>query len=486
MSVLNKKLALYNFNPNYLFWIIAIVSLLSIFIGIYTEKTLLLALPIAILTFFFLSINFENFYWILVAFIPLSIVHDFSKSLSTDFPTEFLCIAITGFFWLDFIIKDKTYLLPIFKHKITFLIILLLFWSIVTTITAQIHLIAIKYTLAKIWYITSYFLMTYRMIKSQKDLKKLFWVLFIPLLFTTSYGFLRTALGNFNFEQTSEFSLPFYENHVLFATTMSIFLPFIFLARKWYQAGTLIRLFLNLSIILFLFAIYFSYTRACYIAIILSLIVVIIIKIRKMMLSLAFIVLIIGSSLLYVSQDYFYLKLAPDFTKTVMHPEFKDHVIATFQGKDASSMERINMWVSVFRMSEDYPWFGVGPNNFPFSYKPYSVLYFKTWVSDNPLNLSCHNYFWLMLAEQGWIGTFLFLLLVFLSYYYLQRYYFKSIEKKDKEIIITITCAFTILLVNLIFSDLIENSKNGSLFYILLGLTIRAGEWIEIKPNAHE
>lgn len=204
------------------------------------------------------------------------------------------------------------------------------------------------------------------------------------------------------------------------------------------------------------------------------------------MLSLAFIVLIIGSSLLYVSQDYFYLKLAPDFTKTVMHPEFKDHVIATFQGKDASSMERINMWVSVFRMSEDYPWFGVGPNNFPFSYKPYSVLYFKTWVSDNPLNLSCHNYFWLMLAEQGWIGTFLFLLLVFLSYYYLQRYYFKSIEKKDKEIIITITCAFTILLVNLIFSDLIENSKNGSLFYILLGLTIRAGEWIEIKPNAHE
>lgn len=477
---------LISLKPLQLFWGLSIITLMSILTSIYIEKTVIMLIPLVLLVAFFISIYYEFFYWVLIGCIPISIVHDFNKSLSTDFPTEFLCIALTGMFWIDFLVRKREDILPILKHKITLILLGLFIWAIITSITAQLHTIAFKYTLAKTWYITSYFLLTFRMIKTTQDIKRLFWVLFLPLLFTTLYSFIRTALGHFNFELTSEFSLPFYENHVLYATTMSIFLPFIFLARKWYEEGTLIRLFLNLSILLFLLAIYFSYTRACYIALIVSLGVILVIKMRKIILSMTLVTILVASTLIYFSHNYYYLKLAPDFTKTVMHPEFKDHVIATFQGKDASSMERVNMWVSVFRMSVDHPWFGVGPNNFPFFYKPYSVLYFKTWVSDNPLNLSCHNYFWLMLAEQGWIGMILFLALIFLIYYYCQKNYTETKNQDYKLILIAISASFTIFLVNLIFSDLVENSKNGSLFFIILALLVRVEVWNQLNNKSHE
>jgi hypothetical protein len=36
------------------------------------------------------------------------------------------------------------------------------------------------------------------------------------------------------------------------------------------------------------------------------------------------------SILFYFSDQYFYLRLAPDYNTTVMHDEFKDHLISTF------------------------------------------------------------------------------------------------------------------------------------------------------------
>jgi O-antigen ligase len=156
--------------------------------------------------------------------------------------------------------------------------------------------------------------------------------------------------GGFSFEFTNQYSLPFYDNHVIYATTMTLLLPFVYIARKWYPKGSLTRTLLNLSIPFLLIAIYFSYTRACYLALIGGLAFVFLLKIRKLVLGYILAVLVVTGALFVFSDDYFYLRLAPDYNTTVMHDEFKDHLISTFYGKDASSMERLNMWISVFRM----------------------------------------------------------------------------------------------------------------------------------------
>lgn len=457
---------------------LSILSLAFMLAGFYLQMPIVSAIPFVVLIGFLFSIHYRMFYWILIASIPLCIVYDFNDSLSTDFPTEFLCIGITFMYWIHILFRKDLSLLQTLKHPLFLVILALFLWAIITTITAQNKVIAIKYTLAKTWYITTFLMVSVQLIDSTSKLKKFFWVFFLPLLSTVIYSFARTALGNFDFEQTNKFSLPFYGNHVLYATTMSIFFPFVILAISWMKKGTITRLFLVYSSILILIAVYFSYTRSCYIALFASLSFVFLFKWKKSIHVFILCAIAVVSFLFFLSKEYNYLKLQPDFTKTVMHGNFKDHLIATFQGKDASSMERLNMWISVMRMSSTHPIVGVGPNNFPSTYKPYSLYHFHTWVSDNPLHLSCHNYFLLMLSEQGFVGLILFAIFNIIFLYYIERYYHLSNKKEHKNIILAIGASYIILLVNLLFSDLIETAKNGFFFYFLVAILIQSKKWI--------
>lgn len=464
-----------------LFQALSLGFLAILIIGILAEKLWLVAIPIILVTASILVYNLRNLYWLLIASIPFSVTLDFSKSLSTDFPTEFLSIILTGIFWAIMLYRPSKEISNLWNSKVFGMLILLLLWSLVCALFAVHKTIAFKYCAAKVWYITAYIIVTYWIIRQIQDIRTIAWIVYVGIMITAIYSFIRTAIGGFNFEMTNQYSLPFYDNHVLYASIMSLWVPIIFVMRKWYPSGSLVRMLLNASIFFLLIAIYFSYTRACYLALIVGLGVYLAIRWRKVIITYSLAVILTVAMLFYFSKDYFYLRLAPDYNTTVMHNEFKDHVISTFYGKDASSMERLNMWVSVFRMYQERPIVGYGPNNFPFCYKPYSVLYFKTWVSDNPLNLSCHNYFWLMLAEQGLVGVILFVLFYGMLFYTCQRVYHQSAYQGHRDIVLAIGSSFGIFLVLLFFNDIVETVKNGSLFFILIAIVLKIQHWTERK-----
>lgn len=445
--------------------------------SILLDKIWIIFIPILLLGALLITLNVKLLYWLLLVSIPLSITFDFSKSLSTDFPTEFISILLTGFFWILYVKNRPKTLQSLWNSRLTWALIILLLWAFFTSLLAVNKLIAFKYSAAKIWYTTAYLIMTYWVIRSDIEIRKIFWTLYVPILGTVIYSFMNTWMGDFNFENTNKFSLPFYDNHVLYASIMSISLPLVIQARHWYPKGSLVRLGLSASIFLLIIAIYFSYTRACYLALIIGLLVFVLMKWRKLITAYVLAVILTLSILFYFSKDYFYLQLAPDYNTTVMHNEFKDHLISTFYGKDVSSMERLNMWVSVFRMYQERPLVGYGPNNFSSNYKPFGVLYFKTWVSDNPLNLSCHNYFWLLLAEQGVIGCLLFVAFIGIILYYAQRVYHSSRSVFTKNLALAIGSSIGILIVILFFNDLVETSKIGSIFLILIAILIKLNTW---------
>lgn len=457
---------------------IATYSLLSLFLGllglgIYIEKYWLAAIPLLLCFAYLIVYHYKLLYWILLLSIAASITYDFNKNLSTDFPTEFISIALTGIFWVLWLVHKPPSLRYLWNHKLFWGLIAIWFWSIVAGLQAENMSISIKYVAAKVWYITSFFIFTFYMIRSVHDIRKIFWYLYIPILLTAIYSFFRTFMGGFSFEFTNQYSLPFYDNHVIYATTMTLILPMVFVARSWYPHCSLIRILLQISIPFLLIAIYFSYTRACYLALIGGLVFVFLLRVKKLVLGYVLAVFLVTGVLFLFSKDYLYLRLAPDYNTTVMHDEFKDHLISTFYGKDASSMERLNMWISVFRMYQERPIAGYGPNNFSSTYKPYSVMYFKTWVSDNPLNLSCHNYFWLLLCEQGLVGLFLFVFFIGYVLFIIQRTYHSEGAENMRAMLSAVACIMGIFIVILFFNDLIETSKNGSLFFIFLAILIK-------------
>jgi len=174
----------------------------------------------------------------------------------------------------------------------------------------------------------------------------------------------------------------------------------------------------------------------------------------------------------YASSNNRYIDYRPDYQNTYMHKSFKDHLIATFKGRDISSMERIYRWIGAVRMSTDEPVKGWGPNSFYFYYKPYTNTSFVTYVSRNPERSTTHNYFLLMLVEQGLPAMLLYALLIFAFFAKAQKVFHRHKDRFYKGCTMAVAMVFAACFVNNFFSELIETHKIGSLFYLCIALLV--------------
>jgi O-antigen ligase len=167
-----------------------------------------------------------------------------------------------------------------------------------------------------------------------------------------------------------------------------------------------------------------------------------------------------------------YLNYAPNYQTTIYHSELNEHLQATFEGQDLSSEERIYRWIAGIRMWLQKPVTGYVPGNFVNFYRDYTVSSFRTYVSENPENSSIHNYFLLMLTEQGIVGLIIFLTLTFFIFYYAQKIYNETESIQGKQYVIAITLSLTIIYVNTFLSDLIETDKVGTFFFMNIALLV--------------
>jgi len=83
-----------------------------------------------------------------------------------------------------------------------------------------------------------------------------------------------------------------------------------------------------------------------------------------------------------------------------------------------------------------------------------------------------HNYFLLVLVEQGIIGFLLFTALVFLVLMQAQNLNYKAMSKADRNLVIATYISFVIILLNNLIGDLIEVDKIGGLFYFQIALIV--------------
>jgi O-antigen ligase len=86
-----------------------------------------------------------------------------------------------------------------------------------------------------------------------------------------------------------------------------------------------------------------------------------------------------------------------------------------------------------------------------------------------------------MLTEQGIVGFLIFVISIFTILYQIDQLYFKANNKKIKNLTLTLGASFVILLINLLFSDLIETAKNGFFFFFISAILIRIASWNKNK-----
>ncbi len=454
------------------------ISLVLLFVSIalfsYTGNILFITPPFAFLYIILMGTNWKTAYWILLFFIPLSVQLSFmDDTLSTSLPDE----PITWLFLLLFIIMwvRQPDMIPKWwwRNPLVFIITLQYLWLIVAVIFSKEQFISIKFLLSKTWYLTTFLVLPIWVFKEKKDYKKGFLIFLIPLLLTMIIILYKHWQLGFKFREIQKAVRYIYYNHVDYSTVMSMFFPLVCVAlplinkRKWWW-----KIITILVIAFFIPAIILSYARAAVIAVVFALIVGLAMRFRLVNFIMPAFYALIVLLLVYMTNNNKYIDFRPTYGRTYMHKNFTDHLISTFRGEDMSSMERLYRWIAAIRMSKDRPIVGYGPHAFYYYYKPYAVSSFRTYVSRNDEHSTTHNYFLLMLVEQGWPAMILYAILVIMMFAQAQKIYFRFKDKFYRSCTIGIAMMLAAGFINNFFSELIETHKIGALFYLGIALLI--------------
>lgn len=454
------------------FGVYAGLVLLSLFAGMATEWYFLAGLPFLLLLGYVVLLDFKKVFFLLLFFIPISTEIHLPGGLGTDLPTEPLMVLLMVVFGLYVLKHPREMKADFITHPLTLILLLHVGWIYFTSFTSQEILVSVKFSLAKTWYIAVFFFLTGHLIKTEKDFKNLFWVVFIPLVITVFIILARHSTYGFAFDKVNKVMWPFQRNHVNYAATLTVFFPFIWFARFWYPQKSGKRILLVAVTVLMLGAIYLTYTRAAYLSLFIAAGAYVVIRLRLVKFVIAVSIIAALGLISYMVVDNKYLEYAPNYDTTIAHKRFDNLIEATAKMEDISTMERLHRWVAGMRMSVDHPLAGFGPGNFYNFYKSYTVTGFQTYVSDNPEKSGIHSYYLMTLVEQGVPGLILFL---FLSFYALvkgENIYHESKNRERKNIAMTVLLCLVIIDAFLIINDLIETDKAGSFFFICLAVLI--------------
>lgn len=458
--------------PKWLFYSFSALTLASIFAVVLTSQYLLLGIPAFVLLLYLTIIDFRTIFFLLLFCIPLSTEIIFPNGFGTDLPTEPLIVGLMGVFFLYILRNGNAIDRRFFQHPITLLLLLHIGWIFIATTQSSMTFISIKFLLAKLWYIITFFFLAGMLLKEEKDVRKFFWCIFISLIFTVVVTLIRHAPLGFTFESVYHVLHPFYRNHVTYAAIMAVFVPFVWFARYWYPTFSTKWLILAAALVLLLIAIQLSYTRAAYAAIFFAVGGYFMIRWRLTKIAVTLATVFAISLVSYLVNDERYLALSPDYERTITHKDFNNLLEATYQLEDISTMERVYRWVAAFQMSNEKPLFGFGPGNFYTFYKGYTVTSFRTYVSDNPEQSGVHSYYLMTLVEQGYIGLIIFMIFIFFTLIYGEQIYHQTQNSSDKRIVMMALLAILVILSLQLINDLLETDKVGPFFFISVALLV--------------
>ncbi len=440
----------------------------------YTGKFVMIGVPFAFLFLLLVGINWKTAFWIFLVTRPLSMdVSVMGDGLSTTVPDEPIMMLFVVLMLLLIAARPQSVERSWLTNPLVLIIAAQFVWMIVAVLYSKMPLVSVKFMIAKIWFLTSFFILPQFIFKEKKDFKTGFLVTLIPVFITIAIVVYRHAAIGFNFRRIEIAIGDIYFNHVDYSTVMSMVYPLLWVAVPLTRGKSpFLRGLLWVLIIVLLPAIYVTYARAAMLAVVFSIAVGIGIRLKLAKFIMPAFLGAIALLVVYFTHDNKFMELRPDYQHTFMRKKFSDHIVATFRGQDMSSMERLYRWIAAMRMSMDEPVKGYGPNTFYYYYKPHGISSFKTYVSRNFEHSTTHNYFLYMLVEQGWPAMILYGIMVMVVLAQAQRTYHRFKDRFYKYATMGVAMMFAAGFINNFFSELIETHKVGSLFYLSIAVLV--------------
>lgn len=458
------------------FWLFAALSILVFVASAVLYNPLPVLLPFGILFLAFAVRRPRHLIYLFFAVLPFSIeIH--TSSIGTDLPSEPMMLLMTAMTFVLLLVRIKKIPRSFLLNPISIVLACHILWIAFASLFSTNPVFSFKFLLAKIWYVTPFYLLSLLVMHKAEHYTKLFKCLGVGLFIAIVYVLVRHAAEGFSFASSNTVMRPIFRNHVNYAIMLVAFLPYywhIFQSSKksyrWVHLGLLLLL---------LTGIYFSYTRAAQLSVFLAIGFYFVIKFRLVKLGVAAALSGLVIFVMFMSQENKYLDFAPDFSKTIAHKKFDNLVEATTKMEDISTVERFYRWVAGGYMVAERPWTGFGPSTFYTSYDGYTVTSYQTYVSDNPEKSGIHNNYLMVAVEQGIPGLIFMLLVAFVPLLYAEKIYHRLTKPDLKSLLLAAATCYFIIGATILINDLLEADKIGPLYYLSAAIIASIGHWTE-------
>ena len=449
------------------FYALSFLGIASCLLAVFFNEPYIALLPFGFLFAYLGVVNYKLIFFGFFVLLPFSIEVTLPGGLGTDLPSEPIMWFLTGLFFLLVLWNGKTIDKKIFTNPISKVLLLHLLWIFITTLMSSFPVISAKFFLAKLWYVIPFFFLPLIIIKEEYEWEKLFRYFIYTSIISVAYVFFNHAATGFSFKGINFAVRPIFRNHVNYAALLVLLLPFI-----WAMARITKEKKFWAIMLFFLVAVYFTYTRAAYGVVILCAMMYFIIKFKlmKWVTPLAFI--IVGLGLNSVIQGNEYLRMAPQYEKTVSHTKFNNLIEATYKMEDISTMERLHRWVAGFHMVKEEPFFGFGPSTFYSNYMNHTVNSFQTYVSDNPEKSGIHNYYLMTLVEQGAFGLILLMFVIFMPLFIAQKAFMQLKGQNGSYWVMAAALSYFATSIMILINDLLEADKVGPIFFLSASIIV--------------
>ena len=438
------------------------------------DKIHLVAIPIGLLVMVIAIQRLQLIFWITLFFVPLSLpLKELLPSLEFNMflPTEPLLAGML----LIFIIRlavDKGFDRNIINHPISQILLLHLFWILVTSVTSTMPEVSVKFFFSRFWFIGIFFFMATQILKKPGNISKFIWVYMIPLAAIIIVITIKHAgLGLFDQKASNPAVDPFFNDHTLYGAIMTLMIPvaFGYLVRSklmwWQKIGVFVVLSLLLTGLLF------SYSRAAWISLIggVGVFALVYFKVPGK-------TILLGATGLVVVFMIFGKTLLMNMERN--DQDSSDNLTEHVQSisnitTDASNLERLNRWSCALRMWADKPFFGYGPGTYMFQYAPFQKDAQKTIISTNAADGgNAHSEYLGPLSEMGVMGALIILVLVIVSIRTGIRVYYRLKNPELKMLAITVTVGLITYYFHGILNNFLDTDKASAAVWGFLAIIV--------------
>lgn len=427
--------------------------------------------PAAILVFLLAVFSLDKLILLVVFLTPFAInLQDLEGGLGISLPTEPIMFGIMVIFLLKQL-HQLSFDSNVIKHPVTIAVVMNLTWIFITSVTSDLPVVSFKFLIARLWFVVVFYFLGTRLFRNYKNIKTFIWLYIIPFAVIIIYTLICHAQVNFDEKIANYIMSPFYNDHTVYGAMLAMFFPVLlfFTLNKKYSAS--IRFAAVLLLVVYVFGLIFSYTRAAWVSLALALVAFVLLqlKVKFRLLLIAFSILA-GIALFY--QTDIVMKL--ERNRQDASQDFDKHIESISNiSTDASNLERINRWNAAFRMFNERPFFGWGPGTYSFEYAPFQHAKEKTIISTNMGDKgNAHSEYIGPLCESGFLGllTFVTIIICVLSTGF--RLYYTIKDYETKRLVLCILLGFITYITHGALNNFLDTDKASVPFWGFVAMIV--------------